>query len=991
MAIFWGVFWGAVLGTFWPGSGDLGMYVGGILGLFAGLTLRFVISKQVSESNATLHKQLLAKMAAVEKNAAAVAKSEASAPRATPLQAPAATLQPAHPVMPLAAASTATTSVAASTPVAAQTADTEAAEDKAFWQDELQRSAAASAKPAAQLLSTSAVNRPSPTVAKAALKPREPDVLEQAFSAVKNWFLGGNTIVRVGLVILFIGLSFLARYAVAAGLLPIELRLAVIGAFGVALLAIGFNKRTVKPAFALALQGAGVAVMYLTVFAAFRLYDMLPALAAFGLMIVVCALSCALALLQNSRALAVAAFAGGFAVPILLSTGRGSHVGLFSYYSLLNLAIMFIAYQRSWRILNIVGFVATFGVAIMWGALKFVPEFYASTQPFLIGFLLIYVITAILYARKTPTQLGNAVDSTLVFGTPLIAFGLQVGLTQQFELGSAFSALGFGALYVVLATVLSRRATQGFRLLIECFTALGVGFITLAVPLGLDAQWTSAVWALEGAAAFWVGMRQVRWMPRAFGLLLQAVAAAAFVTRVGGNVSALPFLNPSFMGAMLIALPALLMAWWLRKPLPHSESRWAKAYAAGEAPLSNPVYLYGFVFWCVAFVLETGRVVPGLEQGVFTPVFDSSNSLMLSMVSIIVNAVLSMLWGLRHNWAVATWPSRVMLIVLVVFGLVVQAGPLWLFVLSLNYWMLYKNDQLAARNNTRPLWSHWVHVGSMWLITWLLARYLWQWIGEAQLWDTSWASVVLLVSTIGVLMLLTVWAGRANRQERLQAFKWPLNPHASAYYWHAAVPLAAMVFLGALGVAVYSSGRTDPLPYIPLLNPTDLSIALAIGALLFWQRAVAAAVPLPAGSAALRNPQAWVALAVLAFIAVNTVWLRVAHHFFGVAWDASSLFGSFVVQTGYAILWTLLALSLMVIAGGRKLRVLWLAGAGLLGLVVVKLLLIDLSNVGGAERIITFIAVGVLMLVVGYFAPLPPKAKVDASADTADAVTKETA
>jgi uncharacterized membrane protein len=102
--------------------------------------------------------------------------------------------------------------------------------------------------------------------------------------------------------------------------------------------------------------------------------------------------------------------------------------------------------------------------------------------------------------------------------------------------------------------------------------------------------------------------------------------------------------------------------------------------------------------------------------------------------------------------------------------------------------------------------------------------------------------------------------------------------------------------------------------------------------------------------------------------------LRVAHHFFGVAWDASALFGSFVVQTGYAILWTLLALSLMVIAGRRKLRVLWLTGAGLLGLVVVKLLLIDLSNVGGAERIITFIAVGVLMLVVGYFAPLPPKA-----------------
>ena len=122
------------------------------------------------------------------------------------------------------------------------------------------------------------------------------------------------------------------------------------------------------------------------------------------------------------------------------------------------------------------------------------------------------------------------------------------------------------------------------------------------------------------------------------------------------------------------------------------------------------------------------------------------------------------------------------------------------------------------------------------------------------------------------------------------------------------------------------------------------------------------------------SPRAAAAVAALAFVAINTVWLRVAHHFFGVAWDASVLFGSFVVQTGYAILWTSLALVLMVIAGRRKQRSPWLTGAILLGGVVVKLVLIDLSNAGGAERIVAFIAVGVLMLVVGYFAPLPPKA-----------------
>ena len=111
--------------------------------------------------------------------------------------------------------------------------------------------------------------------------------------------------------------------------------------------------------------------------------------------------------------------------------------------------------------------------------------------------------------------------------------------------------------------------------------------------------------------------------------------------------------------------------------------------------------------------------------------------------------------------------------------------------------------------------------------------------------------------------------------------------------------------------------------------------------------------------------------------------------FRSVRWDASALFDSFVVQTGYAILWTLLALSMMVLSHRRVHRPLWLVAAGLLGLVVVKLLMIDLSNAGGAERIIAFIAVGVLMLVVGYFAPLPPKAVARAAPEAPPAAPSE--
>jgi len=958
--IFWGIFWGAMLGWCLPGYSDLGPFVGGILGCFAGLSLRWAIRSEL----------------------------QAHAARASAQPVRAAQAAPAAQDPPLAAAAVAQVPEPQAPPAAASEKPPEA--DGAAWAGELTQQG---------LPRRQADAAPSPPPG----PPAQPGPVEQAVLVAKNWFLGGNTIVRVGLVILFIGLSFLARYAASAGLFPVELRLAAIGGVALALLVVGFRKRVDKPAFALALQGAGVAVLYLTVFAAFRLYGLLPPLLAFGLMIAVCAASCALALLQDSRSLAVAAFAGGFAVPILLSTGQGSHVGLFSYYTLLNLAIVFIAHRRSWRVLNVVGFVATFGVATAWGVLKYLPGHYASTQPFLAGFVLIYLFTAILYARNTPTKLGNAVDSMLVFGTPLVGFGLQAGLTQPFALGAAFSALAFSALYLAAAAVLVRRALDGWRLLTECFIAIGVGFATLAVPLALDAQWTSAMWALEGAGAFWVGMRQARWMPRAFGLGLQGVAALAFLAGMDGGgmqASTLPLANPAFMGALLIALPALRLAWWLRQPLPHSDSAWARGYAGVEARLSSPAYLYGFGFWCLAWLLEITRRVPGPEAGQWpVPVFPDQVTELLAMLAVVLSAALSMVLGLRARWAVATWPARGTIAVLAL-GFAAQAGDghrvlatpawaVWPAVLALHLWMLRQTDRLHAPADVAGTpaavaspWG-WFHAATAWLVTVLLADCLWSGIGKAELWRTSWAGVVLLVSTVAVLMLLALWAGRGNRPAARAALPWPLNPHAQAYYWQAALPLALMVFGGSLLAAVYSSGHTAPLPYIPLLNPTDLTLALALGGLVFWRRVLLSALPPPAGAGWVAGRHALVALALLAFIVINTVWLRVAHHFFGVRWDASALFDSFVVQTGYAILWTLLALCMMVLAHRRAQRPLWLVGAGLLGLVVLKLLLVDLSNAGGAERIIAFIAVGVLMLVVGYFAPLPPRAATRAAPEAA--------
>jgi uncharacterized membrane protein len=156
-----------------------------------------------------------------------------------------------------------------------------------------------------------------------------------------------------------------------------------------------------------------------------------------------------------------------------------------------------------------------------------------------------------------------------------------------------------------------------------------------------------------------------------------------------------------------------------------------------------------------------------------------------------------------------------------------------------------------------------------------------------------------------------------------------------------------------------------PLPYLPLLNPVDLSTAFA-AALVVTHCRVAA--PDMAGAA--RTRLRWLG-GLAAFGWFNLVLLRTAAHVLDLPYDASALFDSRAVQAMLSLVWSLSALVLMRFAVRRALRAAWLVGAAILLLVVAKLFLVDLDGSGSMERIVSFVGVGLLMLAIGYLAPFP--------------------
>ncbi len=389
---------------------------------------------------------------------------------------------------------------------------------------------------------TSATSKPAPAPATAPKsRPAAPPPATTAWlNTAREWLFGGNLVAKMGLLILFFGVAFLLKYASERISTPIEVRFGLIALADSAFLLWGWRIRNCRPGISLPVQGAAMAIMMLTTFGAMRIYHVIPSELAFFLLFALTALTCLLAVLQNAMWLALFGITGGFIVPIATSTGGGSHIGLFSYYLLLNFGILGIALKRAWRPLNLVGMFFTFLIGTAWGVLRYEPQFYASTQAFLLVFFLLYVAITVLYGQRQAPNLRGLVDGTLTFGTPMMAFGLQYGLVQHDQFGLAYSALALGVFYCGLASLLWRKtsAQPASRLQVEAFLALGVVFATLTIPLALDGRWTSAAWALEGAGIVWLGLRQQRRLTWAFGLLVQVGAWFSFIFNVSGLDSA---------------------------------------------------------------------------------------------------------------------------------------------------------------------------------------------------------------------------------------------------------------------------------------------------------------------------------------------------------------------------------------------------------------------------------------------------------------------
>jgi len=333
--------------------------------------------------------------------------------------------------------------------------------------------------------------------------------------------LGSQIFNRVGIVAILIGATWFLKLAMDNHWIgPLgRVLVGLIAGAGLVIWSERFRRREFA-AFSYSLKAIGTGVLYLSLWASFQLYHLLPADAAFALMLLVTIWNAWMSWAQQSELLAAYALAGGFLTPLLLATGGNHQVFLFSYLFTIDLATIvlgrFMATRsRSWSRLLIAALPATIVYFIGWYSRFYTGDQLASTSLFIALFFAIFftVPLRIRYseAGDAPAAIpqAEAISDVLL---PLLnaAFGSLAFYSVLEDSGNhaalPWVALLFAAIYLgaMRLPLLSRMQTAAAR---AVHLSLAVLFLTITIPLKASGRWITIGWLAEGVALLWVSAR----------------------------------------------------------------------------------------------------------------------------------------------------------------------------------------------------------------------------------------------------------------------------------------------------------------------------------------------------------------------------------------------------------------------------------------------------------------------------------------------------
>ena len=382
--------------------------------------------------------------------------------------------------------------------------------------------------------------------------------------------IGSQWFNRIGILAVLIGMAWFLKLAIDNHWIgPLgRILIGLVAGSGLIAWSERFRSRGYA-AFSYSLKAIGSGTLYLSLWAAFSLYHLLPPGVAFGAMILVTAFNGLMAWVQDAELLALYAIVGGLSTPLLLSTGENHEVALLSYLLLLDLAVLVLVALKPWSRLLFAAFVGTSLIFVGWWIGDYSDAQFARTAFFLACFFLIFAFAPRL-VRINSDDLSHihGWDALALLVLPVATaslgfLGFYVLLDRpETQWASPWLAAVFAGFYLLLLRLpAAGRLKESPKVLESLHLAAAVVFLTIAIPLKAQGRWLTIGWLAEGAALLWVSARVQSLLLKFLALGCLALGLGALLL-VNPDTTTTPLFNERF-GTYCVAIVVFALASWV--------------------------------------------------------------------------------------------------------------------------------------------------------------------------------------------------------------------------------------------------------------------------------------------------------------------------------------------------------------------------------------------------------------------------------------------
>jgi uncharacterized membrane protein len=348
--------------------------------------------------------------------------------------------------------------------------------------------------------------------AQSTIPPRAPYVVRAQSDPDLESRIGSHWLNRIGIAALLIGISYFLKFAFDNNWIGPAGRVTIGLLAGIAMVTWSERFRTKGyKAFSYSLKAVGIGALYLSLWAAFQVYSLIPGGVAFGMMLTVTGATAAMAWAQDAPILAAFALTGGFSTPLLLSTGQNREVALFAYVAILDLATLVLVMFKPWRRLLVMSYAGTLLLYVGWYSTFYSRGQLDLTLAFATLFFAIFAIAPLVTLQpEGEMALFASIPAALALVNAGVYFLQAYAMIQEVDQTYMASvALVLAAVYIFLSRRVHIRATspRASEILHFLHLAVAIGFITVAIPIRLDTHWITIGWFVEAGVLLWVANR----------------------------------------------------------------------------------------------------------------------------------------------------------------------------------------------------------------------------------------------------------------------------------------------------------------------------------------------------------------------------------------------------------------------------------------------------------------------------------------------------